>query len=299
MVHQLCRRSPAGGPGLAVRPVLVAPRRMAGEARDRRRHCRAVGRRQPAARHSPPAPGRGTHSWSGGRTPRSVARGLGGRSGGAARTACRGSHTPEEDARGQGLSLRAAVVRDHRPARRRQDDRPSQCRAALSARRRNGPGCGSGGGRHEALRLVVHRRGGADRHGRPLYHAGFRRRGRPRRMGGFSRPPEAHARAPALERRHRRDLGRRDRRRAARRAPGARPLDPPPGQGALRQALGPVAGLCALHQGRPDRRVHRILRRSRPRQARAGVGRDVSADPNRGRSRRPFRRPNSRPWSSA
>ena len=33
-----------------------------------------------------------------------------------------------------------------------------------------------------------------------------------------------------------------------------------------------------LHQGRPDRRLHRVLRRSRPREARPGLGHDLPAD---------------------
>ena len=59
----------------------------------------------------------------------------------------------------------------------------------------------------------------------------------------------------------------------------------------LEERLGdPAAGLCAVHQGRPDRRLHRVLRRSRPRKARPGVGRDVSADHARSRPRERLRR---------
>ena len=39
-----------------------------------------------------------------------------------------------------------------------------------------------------------------------------------------------------------------------------------------------AAGLAAVHQGRPDRRLHRVLRRPRPRKARAGLGHDIRAD---------------------
>ena len=119
---------------------------------------------------------------------------LGRGSGGAARQADDGAGAAEEGARHRGLSLRAAVVRDHRPARRRQDDGAAECRPALPARRRDGPGRGRRCRRHAAVRLVVHRGRRADRHRRPLHDAGFRRRGRPRRLGGLSRPAEAHPR---------------------------------------------------------------------------------------------------------
>ena len=84
-----------------------------------------------------------------------------------------------------------------------------------------GQGAVAGRRRHAAVRLVVHRRGGADRHRRPLHHAGFRRRGRPRRLGGVPRPAEAHPPAPAAERRDRRDRAERHRAGGRRRAHGA------------------------------------------------------------------------------
>ena len=55
---------------------------------------------------------------------------------------------------------------------------------------------------------------------------------------------------------------------------------------ALRPARRARAGLCAVHQGRPDRRLHRVLRRPRPRAARPGLGRHLPAEQVRGRHRR-------------
>ena len=51
--------------------------------------------------------------------------------------------------------------------------------------------------------------------------------------------------------------------------------DPRPDQGAADAVRRADAGLYAVHQGGPDRRVHRVLRRPRPREARAGMGHDV------------------------
>ena len=56
--------------------------------------------------------------------------------------------------------------------------------------------------RHALLRLVVHRRGGADRHRRPLHHAGFRHRGRQAAAGcRFLDTAEAAPRQAADQRR--------------------------------------------------------------------------------------------------
>ena len=71
----------------------------------------------------------------------------------------------------------------------------------LPARRRDGPERGRRRRRHAHVRLVVHRERGADRHRRPLHHAGFRRGGRQGGLARLSRPAEAHPRAPAAERR--------------------------------------------------------------------------------------------------
>ena len=86
-----------------------------------------------------------------------------------------GAGAAEEGVRLARLSLRAAVVRDHRPARRRQDHRAAERRPVVPARRRDGPERGRRRRRHAHVRLVVHRDRGADRHRRPLHHAGFRR----------------------------------------------------------------------------------------------------------------------------
>ena len=75
----------------------------------------------------------------------------------------------------RGYLYRAAVVRDHRPARRRQDHRAAERRSVVPARRRDGPERCRRRRRHAHVRLVVHRERGADRHRRPLHHAGFRR----------------------------------------------------------------------------------------------------------------------------
>ncbi len=108
------------------------------------------------------------------------------------------------------------MVRHHRPARRRQDHGAAERRAALHAGRADGPRRGRGRRRHPAVRMVVHRRRRADRHGRALHHAGFGCRGRPRRLGGLPGAAEAHPAAPAAER------GDRRHRAAGRRAgPGA------------------------------------------------------------------------------
>ena len=50
------------------------------------------------------------------------------------------------------------------------------------------------------------------------------------------------------------------------------------------------AGLCAVHQGRPDRRLHRVLRRPRSREARPGLGHDLPAEQGGSRHRRGLRR---------
>ena len=57
--------------------------------------------------------------------------------------------------------------------------------------------------------------------------------------------------------------------------------------GVARPAQGRLPGLCAVHQGRPGRRLHGILRRPRRERAQAGVGRDV---PDRRQDAQPGRR---------
>ena len=135
-------------------------------------------------------------------------------SGGDAGQADHGAGAAEEGVRLARLSVRAAMVRDHRPARRRQDHRPAERRPVVPARRRDGPERGRRRRRHAHVRLVVHRDRGADRHRRPLHHAGFRQRGGQGRLAGVPRPAEAHPRAPAAERRAGGDRAVRHRRRA-------------------------------------------------------------------------------------
>ena len=103
----------------------------------------------------------------------------------------------------------------------------------------------------------------------------FERGGRSRRLGRLPRPAEADQAAAAAERpaggvpaqRHRPGAGGRTR--------GACGGDPWPDQGAADAVRRADAGLYAVHQGGPDRRLHRVLRRPRPRAAGAGMGHDV------------------------
>ncbi len=284
--------------GLAVRPVPVVPGRL-----DPRAIVIAVmvliwaGRellaRSPAQEERGRS-GQGRHRGPGRSHRRRVRRG----SRGDAREADHRAGAAEEGIRLARLSLRAAVVRDHRPARRRQDHRAAERRPVVPARRRDGAERGRRRRRHAHVRLVVHRERGADRHRRPLHHAGFRRGGGQGGLAGLPRPAEAHPRPPAAERRAGRDRIVRYRRRTRRGTARACPRDPPPGQGTVRPAWRARAGLCAVHQGRPDRRLHRVLRRPRSRAARAGLGRHLPAEQDRGRHRRPVRRRVRHCWSS-
>ena len=161
----------------------------------------------------------------------------------------------------------------------------AQGRAAGGARRR----------RHPQLRLVVHRRGGADRHRRPLHHAGQQQRGRQQRLARLPETAQAAPQAPAAERRAGGDQPVRPgepERRGARRA---RAGDPQAHPRAARPARRAHPGLCAVHQGRSGRRLHGVLRRSRQRGARAGLGRHLQARrrPRRGRRGRRASPPSS------
>ena len=71
-----------------------------------------------------------------------------------------------------------------------------------------------------------------------------------------------------------------------RRTPGACARDPASREGAVRPAWRAGAGLCAVHQGRPDRRLHRVLRRPGPRAARPGLGHHLPAEQVGSRHRR-------------
>ena len=183
-----------GGAGLAVRAVPVVAGRL-DPARHRHRGDAAdLGRGEFLAR-SPPPEERGRAGRRRDRRPgrpdrRRIRRG----SGGDARQADHGAGAAEEGVRLARLSVRAAVVRDHRPARRRQDHRAAERRSVVPARRRDGPERCRRRRRHAHVRLVVHRERGADRHRRPLHHAGFRQRGGQGRLAGLPRPARS---APA------------------------------------------------------------------------------------------------------
>ena len=90
-----------------------------------------------------------------------------------------------------------------------QDHGAGQLRPEVSAVARRNAGGGRRRRRHALLRLVVHRRRGADRHRRPLHHAGFRRQGGQAELARVSRPAEEEPAAPADQRRAGRDQSRR------------------------------------------------------------------------------------------
>ena len=119
-----------------------------------------------------------------------------------------------------------------------------------------------------------------------------------RRLGCVPRPAAAHPRAPAAERRHGGD-------RAVatsppRRRPNVSPMPAPSAAGSRNSPTSSAckrAGLCAVHQGRPDRRLHGVLRRPGSREARPGLGHDLPAEQDRGRHRRCLRRRVRACWS--
>ena len=131
--------------------------------------------------------------------------------------------------------------------------------------------------RHAQLRLVVHHRGGADRHRRPLHHAGQRPRRRPRGLARLPRPAAAPPPAAADQRRAARRRASSDllqRRRRAERRAHARELRARIDE--LQRELGiALPDLRAGHQDRPAGRLHGVLRRLRQGRARAGLGRDL------------------------
>ena len=191
------------------------------------------------------------------------------------------------------VAARDAVVRDHRPARRRQDHGAAPVRPRLPVRPDRRPARRR---RHPQLRLVLHRGGGADRHRRPLPAAGEPRRGGRRRMARLPRPPEEAPRPPRPERRAGRHPRRRPRR-GRRLGPRPRPRDPQAPRRALRAAGATAAGLPARHQGRPRQGLRAELRRPRDRRARAGLGRDLR--PRRARRFRCGVAASSPHWSNA
>ena len=174
-----------------------------------------------------------------------------------------------------GYPLRSALVRHHRPARRRQDHGAGEFRAEISARARRDARGDRGRRRHALLRLVVHRRGRADRHRRPLHDAGFRRKADKESWLAFldllkknrSRQP-INGVLVAISVEDLLTLPKQELAASRRRHPGA------PARTAS-AAQGRLPGLCAIYQGRPGRRLHRVFRLSRRGRPPAGLGRDV------------------------
>ena len=146
----------------------------------------------------------------------------------------------------------------------------------VSARRATARQGGPGRRRHALLRLVVHRRGGADRHRRPLHDAGFRRQGRPQELARLPR----HAAA---------GTGRASRSTASSSRSASptssifRPTEVTAHADAIRKRLDELheelkvdfPGLRDVHQDGPRRRLHPVFRRSRRGQAAGGLGRDL------------------------
>src|SRR3954451_9314072 len=123
--------------------------------------------------------------------------------------------------------------------------------------------------RDAQLRLVVHRRGGAARHRRPLCDPGQRAEGRCERLARFSRSPQALPAAAAAERRdrHREHFRSPVPDRRAARALRARRQEPR--AGAPRAPRAALPRVRDGHQDRPAGGFHRVLRRHVARGARA------------------------------
>ena len=178
------------------------------------------------------------------------------------------------------------MVSHHRPARRRQDDGADQFRPEVSARRRQRGDGDPGRRRNALLRLVVHRRGGAHRHRRPLHHSGFGRQGRSQELAGLSRHAASQPPAPTDQRRHRRDQHRRRAPSLRRRSRRARRRDSQAPHRIARRTEDRLPRLRRLHQDGPDRRLHPVFRRSRRSQTTGGLGRDVPDLRQEGQQRR-------------
>ena len=185
--------------------------------------------------------------------------------------------------------LRAAVVRDHRRARLRQDDGAGQFRPALSrSSSASGKGAlrGVGGTRNcdwwftdEAVFLDTAGRyttqdsdAASDSAGWSEFLALLRKYRTRRPVNGVILTISAQ------------DLMTQ----GAAGARGARRGGAPPARRAERGAADPAAGLPDGDQVRPGRRLHRVLRRPDAGRARAGLGRDVPlrADASQGEARR-------------
>ena len=197
------------------------------------------------------------------------------------------SFGPQADGQVERASpLRPSLVPHHRAARRRQDDGAGEFGPQVSARRGQRRDRGPGRRRHALLRLVVHRRSGADRHRRPLHHAGFGRQGRSPQLARLSRHAGPQPSPAADQRRDRRDQHRRRSQPAAEGGRGARRRDPQAPRRTARGAEGRLPGLCGLHQNGSGRGLHPVFRRSRRGEAAGGLGRHVPDLRQEGQQRR-------------
>ena len=270
LVHQLRRDRPARGPRVVLRAAAAGLRGLAAAARGHRRAAAGVGRRQRAAGH-PPAPAR--------------------RGAGAGNRGGRRRQTEEAQALRTRLTTALDLLKKSLRSRGYLYEQPwyaiigppgagkttallnAGLRFPLAEQMGQGAVAGVGGTRlcdwwfTEDAVLI-------DTAGRYTTQD-FERRGRSRRLGRLPRPAEADQAAAAAERPAHRLPAQRHRPGAGGRTQGARGGDPRPDQGAADAVRRADAGLCAVHQGGPDRRVHRVLRRPRPREARAGLGHDV------------------------
>ncbi len=116
--------------------------------------------------------------------------------------------------------------------------------------------------RHALLRLVVHRRSRADRHGRSLHDAGFRRQERQAKLALVPRSAEEEPAAPADQRRHGRHQPRRHADDVVAGIGRTCGRDPRAAARTASAAQGQLSGLCVVHQGRSDRGLQRIFRLS-------------------------------------
>ncbi len=195
-------------------------------------------------------------------------------------------------------ALRPSLVPHHRPARRRQDDGAGQFRSQVSARRRQ---CGDGrsGRRGDAiLRLVVHRRSGADRHRGPLYDAGFGRQGRSPQLARLPRHAGPQSSTAADQRGHCRDQHRRCSQSFGEGGGGARRRDPQAPRRIARGTEGRLPRLRRLHQNGSRRGLHPVFRRSRRSEATGGLGRHVPDHRQEGQQRRQGSRGDRPPHSA-
>ena len=213
---------------------------------------------------------------AGGRGRAAVAR-TPGQPGGAAAagTVRRGGRGAQTETPRRPQSVRSAVVRHHRRSRVGQDDGPGELRAALPARTAHRQGLASRHRRHPQLRLVVHRRGHLSRHRGSLHDTGFRRRRRQRGLVGVPGAAPQVPQAPARERRHPDDQRAGSDAARAAGARGTRGRRAAQARRAQSRAAHSAARLSDGDQVRSGRRLRRVLRRSHPGRAHAGLGRHV------------------------